>query len=228
MKEHPIRFIDPMVRAILDGAKTQTRRVVKGCEFVKKTAPGIAPYWRLLDHPKKPEGGGSPMGAHLSVLCPYGQPGDRLWVRENFSIGEDLGEGWEPWMSQGDRFLLLEDGGSDYRVPEDYVIPRNAKEMHHNEGSPEHWRQFGTIPSIFMPRWASRILLEITAIRVERLQDITSADCVEEGYVSSPMESYQSEELVALDWYRQLWESLNGFGSWAANPWVWVIEFKRV
>jgi len=241
MAEKPIIFSAPMVRAILGGSKTQTRRVA-----VKTSQPRNVFISDFDAGECKIEIENKISGTRSWESCPYGQPGDRLWVRENFSIGEDLGDGWEPWMSQGDRFLLLEDGGSDYRVPEDYLIPRNAKETHHNEGTPEHWRQFGTIPSIFMPRWASRILLEITAVRVERLQDISGAAAISEGVeawieaggeVKAPYPGfdgqYPGEEGTILASpariaFYSMWESINGPASWAANPWVWVIEFKRV
>lgn len=217
-KERPIIFNDEMVRAILDGRKTQTRRIVKlpvidkdiGCELY----------------------GSELAGSQRDALrhCPHGQPGDRLWVREAFSIGEDLGKDWEPWMEQGDRFVRTEGGHEIYCVPDDYFPPKNTPEKHHCEDTPEHWREFGQIPPIFMPRWASRITLEITGVRVERLNDISEADAKAEG-VHGEKEAAEA----GLDWYdkprrafRFLWQSIYGPGSWDANPWVWVIEFKRV
>lgn len=231
MKEHPILFSAPMVRAILEGRKTQTRRVVKpqppasNEHWEVNVCPDCVQFLVTTDTDPDYE---NPI--HQStVRNPYGQPGDRLWVRENFSIGEDLGEGWESWMSQGDRFSLFGDGYSDYKVPEDYILPRNAKETHYNQGEPEHWRQFGPIPSIFMPRWASRILLEVVSVRVERLNNINESDCIAEGtpggHGSIPGYNYSA---TPLEHYCHLWESINGAGSWTSNPWVWVIEFKRV
>jgi hypothetical protein len=234
MKERPILFSAPMVRAILSGRKTQTRRLVKpaaGRQSEWLTSDLIARSPRLtigrtnpdgifgaqMDHPR-----GGPLGF---VACPYyGQPGDRLWVRETWRTAKSLDSKSPAVIGE----MCKEAGYKNPWAPLAYEA-----DGHQNS----EWRGFElggdaepgkTRVSIHMPRWASRILLEITAVRVERLQDITPADCVEEGYVSAPMEPYQSEELVALDWYRQLWESLNGPGSWAANPWVWVIEFKRV
>lgn len=225
MKERPILFQGDMVRAILDGRKTQTRRIVKlpvidkdiGCEL----------------------SGSELAGSQRDALrhCPHGQPGERLWVRETFSIGEDLGKDWEPWMEQGDRFVRTEGGHEIYCVPDDYFPPKNTPEKHHCEDTPEHWREFGQIPPIFMPRWASRITLEITGVRVERLNDISEADAVAEGiepcgdFFGAPsFRSYSDDETPcdALCSYESLWESIYGPGSWNANPWVWVIEFKRV
>jgi hypothetical protein len=141
------------------------------------------------------------------VLCPYGQPGDRLWVRETHSFVPDSDE-----PAGCSQVLYAASGDGPY-----------AK-----------WR-----PSIHMPRWASRILLEITGVRVERLQDISEDDCWAEGidacdgllddmaiYEMARRMNRQFEE--AAPTYAALWESINGAGSWGANPWVWVIEFKRV
>ena len=183
MKERPILMSTPMVRAILEGRKTQTRRIVK-CQFVEKTDPGVAPYWRILDHPNKHDGGGTPIGPHVIGMCPYGQPGDRLWVRETFSAMGDKTQHAYPVFYKADR-------------PSDTG---------------------GWTPSIHMPRWASRILLEVTNIRVERLNDISADDAMAEG---------MAWDDSVYD-YSRLWEKLNGAGSWAANPWVWVVEFKRV
>jgi hypothetical protein len=90
------------------------------------------------------------------------------------------------------------------------------------------WYSRKSCPAIHMPRWASRITLEVTGVRVERLQDITPADCVEEGYQSPPGTRYAQEELAALDWYKDLWEHINGDGAWGINPWVWVVDFHRL
>jgi hypothetical protein len=243
MKERPILFNGSMVRALLDGSKTQTRRIMK-------PQPSMDDRGFLWWHWSKHEGcaaadddKGLPSRSWLEH-CSYGRPGDRLWVRETFRIGEDLGAGWEPWMSTGDRFVAYDSPAADeYCVPADYVIPRNAKEVHNSESTAEHWRSFGPIPSIHMPRWASRILLEITAVRAERLHDISRGDavaegidCVENNYGNGPAYcdyGMKNQDDTAewfnspIDSYRSLRESINGAGSWDANPWVWVVEFKR-
>jgi hypothetical protein len=139
----------------------------------------------------------------LPVRCPYGQPGDRLWVREAWSRDE-------------------EDGALFYRA--DVGTGNEADDWQRNiyEGASGYrWK-----PSIFMPRWASRILLEVTAVRVERLQDISEADAIAEGAPWAACGAPQEGSHKAG--FAQLWESINGPNSWDANPWVWVIEFKRV
>lgn len=241
MKERPILFSGPMVRAILEGRKTQTRRVVKpvgndDAFVLQDYGNGFWPY--------RSDDGDTPFKGdmELPIDCPYGRVGDRLWVRETFSIGEDLGADWVRGYAQGDRFVILDGGSHEYIVPESYEIPRNAKETHNSEGTAEHWREFGPIPSIFMPRWASRITLEITGVRVERLQDISEADALAEGVKRSQRAVSPSEAVpcfrdylrnepnyhTARDSFSSLWVSLNGPESWQANPWVWCISFKRV
>jgi hypothetical protein len=188
MRERPILFSAPMVRAILDGTKTQTRRVVKPAPMMvtdHKTAVWEGPADSLL---KLLDGA----GRH----CPYGQPGDRLWVREAFA------------------FCLADKFGP---TP-DSVIYR-ADEG--NADWPHGWK-----PSIHMPRCASRITLEVTAVRVERLNDISEKDAWAEG-----CEGFDDDVTGGKSGYlefAELWESINGPGSWDANPWVWVVEFRKL
>ena len=218
MTERPIIFSAPMVRAILAGTKVQTRRVVKPQppEILPAYAPKV--YWPARDRHMThgdPDGAaylqferpGDYDGAHVmrggfGFRCPYGQPGDRLWVREAWKV--DLNHKF-------------------YRADE-----QRPGEL----TSAMPWMH-----SIHMPRWASRITLEVTAVRVERLQDISEADALAEG-VSPKWEPGCSGRLMealggfsfrpAASAYAELWEQINGPGSWDANPWVWVIEFKRV
>jgi hypothetical protein len=176
-----------MVRAILAGTKTQTRRAMK-----PQTTSGPHDIATVISTPDS-------LAAFVRQRCPYGKPGERLWLRETFQ-----------------RFT--DDGETLYRAD-----PKSLEAMNQlkRDGCLEaFWR-----PSIHMPRWASRITLEITGVRVERLQDISEADAIAEGVDALPMETRQST--AGLD-YRALWESINGPGSWDANPWVWCIEFKRV
>jgi hypothetical protein len=204
VKERPILFTGAMVRALLSGDKTQTRRIVKPQPAVSD-AGNLMGEWlrRPLD------GLLLPKLQDIAIHCPFGQPGDRLWVRESF-WGCDLpGFGDQPCVVYDDEWV-----GKEYQ-------PAAARP----------WaRKFGRIPSIHMPRDCSRILLEITAMRVERLQDISEADAAAEGWQRRPELSDDPtvHADAARDWYSDLWESINGAGSWAANPWIWVIEFKRI
>jgi hypothetical protein len=197
MKKRPIIFSEPMVRAILAGTKTQTRRVVK---WPKRAGPralvrGEAWYVDRLD------------GTEWSLSSPYGQPSDRLWVRETWAhvpvSAYRSSEGVEQRADPGDA-----DMAAIYRAGWE----RSCGGI--------RWR-----PSIHMPRWASRITLEITAVRVERLHDISDADAFAEGLQTATNEGIASDG-TARGTFRALWESINGPGSWNANPWVWVIEFK--
>lgn len=204
MKERPILFSAPMVRALLNCTKSQTRRIVKP-SHIKFFEPSMN---AALER--------SPTLA--TAFCPYGQPGDRLWVREAFGIGYDDGNGGLsaiPWTGSDPQ----RDGTVVYRADfnEEPDEPRRP------------WK-----PSIHMPRWASRILLEITAVRVERLADISKDDAMAEGIVLQPDGGFGLADSThynfsdPTDSYCSLWESINGAGSWYANPWVWVVEFKRL
>lgn len=201
-KEHPILFSAPMVRALLDDTKTQTRR-----RAIKTSQPDRVV---LSDYDKaefKIEIENLNCGLRYWQVCPCGQPGDRLWVRETFSEF-DTNHGKVVW----------------YRAESD---------------DPDYWHGVTWKPSIFMPRRLSRITLEITGVRVERLQDISEADALAEGVdmdktITMPFSnailwaSVTLKPRSAQQAYAHLWESINGPGSWAVNPWAWVIEFKRV
>ena len=180
MKERPILFSGPMVRAILDGSKTQTRRVAK--EFDEM--PNLD---GILQRFPRQNG------------CRHGSPGDRLWVRET-------------WAHERDGTGCPDDTG---------VLYRATDPGWDDEGTGLRWR-----PSIYMPRWASRITLEITAVRVERLQSISEADARAEGVTPNAFEQTSDNWGGVL--YRRLWEQINGPGSWHANPWVWAITFQRL
>ncbi|WP_312708644.1 hypothetical protein [Stenotrophomonas sp.] len=250
-RERPILFNGAMVRAILAGQKTQTRRAITPQPYIDRgnfcwngsnygqTTTGV-PLARSLASQ-------IPSARTGRVLCPFGKIGDRLWVRESFRIGEDLGEDWEDGMDVGDRFPIYQaDGehGSYSVVPQDWEPPRNASEVHNSEGTAEHWRSFGPIPSIHMPRWACRLALEITDVRVERLQAMPEADWEAEG-ISFCMEDPSTAAGHAFneaEHYAIAGVSMRGTPEdhgmraqfaeqgldWDSNPWVWVIEFKQV
>lgn len=221
MKERPILFSAPMVRAILAGTKTQTRRVVKPQppEHTYTVSvfhhPDPRPhFWAWTDSPNRPDLANL---SDWSAPCPYGQPGDRLWVRETWrhtassleearAITEDIASG----TAVDYRATYIE------RCMRELGFSREDAEMADDF---ERWR-----PSIHMPLWASRIVLEITGVRVERLQDISRGDAMAEGCPFPNMAAGPDPS----DWYRELWNEINGLNSWTANPWVWVVEFKRV
>lgn len=216
MKERQILFSAPMVRAILEGRKTQTRRVVKPIPQMVTdksivTWDGDAAFlMRLLDQ--------------VGRSCPYGQPGDRLWVRETFfAYGR-----WEKRFSdeKGREELNFIDMTMECDRAYQYAADNPDVPLKRGRGPLPGWYRR---PSIHMPRQASRILLEITAVRVERLQDISKGDCIAEGAPGGhgviPGYTYSA---TPDEHYRHIWQTINGIDSWEANPWVWVIEFKRV
>lgn len=208
MTDRPILFSGPMVRAILEGRKTQTRRVVK---------PQPTGFWN-----------GTNLRSHTFVglvttesntprdhcwNSPYGQTGDRLWVRETWTIrnaGPRVSTKPEAW-------------------PNGWPQVTHVADCHPKDNI---WNKR---PSIFMPRWACRLVIEVTAVRVERLQQISEKDALAEGikqwtggrWKCAEQDGMAHESPAAA--YRCLWDSLNakrGFG-WGLNPWVWVVEFKR-
>lgn len=211
MKEHPILFSAPMVRALLAGTKTQTRRVVK-YDIRGPSEPMDTFDWH--------DSNGKWVGAHgrgypfkktnAALLSPYGQPGDRLWVRETHAPQLDCSLAWERWMNGrgGEKPIIHYAADASERA---WV---------------EKWR-----PSIHMPRWASRITLEVTGVRVERLQDISEEDAMAEGCsleCMTPTGDDSGSAIYGPGGYQALWESINGPGSWDANPWVWIVEFKKL
>lgn len=221
MRERPILMSAPMVRATLDGSKTQTRRVasklVRHPDLGNRYMPGAL----VLE--------GEPQHV-IERACPYGRPGDRLWVREAWRTARSL-DHLSP-QAIADRCL---DAG--YRKP--WAPLLYDADGHRNS----EWRGFGPHPgaaepgkgrpSIHMPRWASRISLEITSVRVERLQDISDTDAVAEGIGLNPSAvgvsmTFPPGESACHAGFRALWESINGPESWAANPWVWVVDFRRI
>lgn len=203
-------FSAPMVRALLDGGKTQTRRPVKGIDPERLGETMSKSQWARIRR-ELPDAFGP------RYFCPYGQPGDRLWVRETFALS-----------------VVDSDGGSPQDEPENWDVIYRADPDQPGGGWADGegnaiaapWK-----PSIHMPRWASRILLGITSVRVERLRDISEADARAEGITIEDrhMSGYCAGEYLppAVRAYRDLWESIEGPGSWNANPWVWVIEFRR-
>ena len=210
VRERPILFSGPMVRAILDGSKTQTRRVVtpQPPEWIDNvgyscfTPAGHISgrgYWKGVPGDEGP--------GEKFIPLRYGARGDRLWVRETWRAWATVGAGTEV------RTEYQADGREVDRHLDDWSVPRSVAEG-------------GWGPSIFMPRWACRLVLELTDVRVERIRDISAADCRAEG---APGGDTTNE----LGWrysFGSIWNELNekrGYG-WIVNPWVWVLSFRRV
>lgn len=217
MSERPIIFSGPMVRSIIEGSKTQTRRVVKQCkQFTEAGVAGPHDAYNAMmsadySHARFLVAGD--MGYTEPVYCPYGQPGDRLWVRET----------WRPEeLASGNDVIRFRADQSFKGIPatQDAANKWVSASWRDGEGH-DNWRWR---PSIHMPRWASRITLEITGVRVERLQEITPDDCRAEG------EPLANTDIGVRYGFGQLWNSINAARghSWDSNPWVWVVEFKRV
>ena len=203
MKERPILFNSDMIKAVLAKSKTQTRRVVKFpqsvCRDWEISGPDCS-YGYMGERTDSHKHGFLVAGDQgcAEVRCPYGQAGDRLWVRETWA---------ESPKCEGGRFPDI-----IYRATADNSI-----------ACVERW-----CPSIFMPRWASRITLEVLSVRAERVQEITPEDCWAEGIECRGME--KTHRFHATEDFEFLWDSINekrGFG-WDSNPWVWVVEFKKV
>jgi hypothetical protein len=215
--DRPILFSGEMVRAILEGRKTQTRRVIKpqpgiGCKLVEFIKNQLEPWWISSD-----------LG-HATLFqykCPYGVPGDRLWVRET-------------WQAQTIDGLWWHEVPKDQRLLLNWAWTNPVNPAY--DAIPPHW-----LPSIHMPKIASRITLEIVNVRVERLQDISEDDAYSEGirhipkFVNNINFASWSDDVCSYNYpttkeaFHGLWDSINGKKyPWESNPWVWVVEFKVV
>ncbi|HFS0484132.1 TPA: hypothetical protein ACHYXU_002886 [Pseudomonas aeruginosa] len=218
-RERPILFNDQMVRAILEGRKTVTRRVMKPQPTFCKDGGHHWPcnaHQSMLHVERELQNGEGCWCGLAEAACPHGQPGDRLWVREAWQgplISDEEQAANQSWWKDMTKFQ--DQAHCAYRASGDnneYVDPDGYFHC--------KWK-----PSIHMPRWASRILLEITAVRVERLHDITPNQCIAEGaWREKDKELGRGQEAIAA--FADLWRSTGG--DWDANPWVWVVEFKRV
>jgi hypothetical protein len=257
MKERPILFSAPMVLSTLDGSKEQTRRTLKP-QPVPADRPEIMGPWHWWNGKRGARDrfvtgsrDEADFARELAVHCPYGVPGDRLYVKERWQFADWTEDGM-PWIRYAaDGATKFFDSGT---VPEawgerltdtwaDLSAPANV--AIDGKAADRRWR-----PSLFLPRWASRITLEITDVRAQRLQQISEDDARAEGVEfdvwdqalvardystsecwlqtwSDRMTRYVRIEQLARASYRTLWESINGAGSWALNPWVFAISFRR-
>lgn len=203
VRERPIIFSGPMVRAILEGRKSQTRRVLK-------PQPNMGPDGKMVHL-----GGDAwaELDGNMSGLWKLACPGDRLWVRETWApVSPD--ENWRP----------IKECNIEYRADDPNAKRAGGWDEAPYDAEAIRWRS-----PIHMPRWASRITLDVTEVRVQRLQDISCMDAMREG-VTIP--AHIPQDGADLDWarrgFRELWQSLHSPGSWDANPWVAAITFKRI
>ncbi|EOF9229572.1 hypothetical protein ACV1EX_18330 [Klebsiella pneumoniae] len=246
MKERGMIFNGEMVRAILDGRKTQTRRIMKLQPKPSKSRPGD--FWfsskklESMVHVSDLAPGNSPIADyHLFIqehCCPFGAVGDRIWVRETWGVvSHELDEDGRirPWTPDRPATVIHEmpfgngyySGHAIYAADGDFTW---GDDDGYEDGR-SCWK-----PSIHMPRAASRILLEITDVRVERLNAISEEDARAEGIIDGGCLNCGEPEPCgcanpepdATDAFAYLWKSIYGQESWNADPWVWVIEFKRV
>jgi hypothetical protein len=210
VKSTPIRCSLPVVRAILDGSKTQDRAIVRGCasraivEFTSADPSGFIGF----------DVNNNPLSC---VHSPYGEVGDRLWVKEAFRKTCD-NKAWGCVQYKADesiRLMICDNNGEG-----DPIETKPHKEPLQRVGKKGPPYQSGYL----MPQWASRITLEITSVRIERLNDISRGDCMAEG---CPLPNIAGET-DPQGWFRDFWESKSGFGTgaWDFNPWVWVVEFR--
>ena len=234
MKERGMIFNGEMTRAILDGRKTQTRRIMKAQpseDFTPMNMALEADYKARWYTPGIVDKGGCLQPAGKEVFgvanenegysCPFGAVGDRIWVREAYRFPASLDDVSPTGVGE----MAVATGYRKPWAPTFYEFTGTFSDGWKGFETPPKVSDAGKLrPSIHMPRWASRILLEITDVRVERLKSISDRDALREGCSAADM---KSGDCVA-DVFARLWASIYGAESWNANPWVWVIEFKRV
>lgn len=239
VKERPILFTPENVRKILAGTKTQTRRLIT----LPRWAQDYSEDEEFVIEDGLPYAIAKRTGCQAAIECPYGEPGDRLWVREAFTYWEDPGGDWKPsrkeprfeYLSAKRQAAICEraaNAGHDYLVYKADGVKRSLAEWTHPHQIYEHCigKFDKTISPIHMPKWACRLWLELTDVRVERVQDISSRDITAEGVpdcrdidILTDPERGHAAHLAA---WRALWVSINGEQSWDRNDWVWVISFK--
>lgn len=220
----PILFSGPMVRALIEGRKTQTRRRVKARDLGFDNED-------VMDFPAE-----LLPSDFAGAKCPYGKPGDLLWVRETcraHELSDTEVEAMEPPLGKRDRLYGLD--GVVFAADNKFAAIQNTREAAEAWVDLNHYRgkRGATVPPIHMPRWASRLTLRITAVRVQRLNDINGLDARAEGLVDLGIDgarwhwerNAKSGHFAPWRAYRALWDSINGSGSWGTNPWVWALTF---
>ncbi|UJL36155.1 hypothetical protein JK642_13505 [Pantoea agglomerans] len=222
MRERPIIFNADMVRAVLDGRKTQTRRIIQspaknmqasGHKVIEYREPGDKWYGEHVFSMRNQSGTWCDYTKEQFLAkCPFGAVGDRLWVRETFRVHS---------RATDVATLVYKASEQQSWTQQTHRVPI---EKCNKPAVVDTWT-----PSIHMPRWASRITLEITCVRVERLNSMTEKDALAEGCLGGhdSIPGYQYSA-TPHEHFHHVWQSIYGADSWQANPWVWVIEFKRV
>ena len=216
MRERPMLFNGAMVRAILEGRKTQTRRAIKAIPWLPGTNPDFSQAAAFQNAGEFRIAGSEEMTS--GFRCPFGEVGDRLWVRETWVPGYH-----HEADEDGSKVSIIYRADNSERsvaAPSYELAERWGREFSEDGDSPPTWR-----PSIHMPRWAARLMVEITSVRVERLQAVSEADCRAEGAAGGhgaiPDYAYNA---TAREHFEHIWTSTGG--DWKANPWVWVVEFR--
>jgi hypothetical protein len=244
VKEHPILFSSPIIRAILESRKSQTRRIIKPQPELSESVGFV---WKGRAFGKAISGGeegtrNNFIRSHIgkSPVCPYGVPGDKLWVKEAWRVGNTHDERtpnqiWEHLTEIGRGVTVLYEAGG-WRS----IAPVERVEVKYEYDKPMPGWAGRKRSSMFMPRLFSRITLEITDVRVQRLNEISDEDCIAEGidYDKGTMHcanylDLKDDERIGR-WlgpkgsYASLWEKINGKGSWDANPWLWCLSFRMI
>ncbi|EOV6201186.1 TPA: hypothetical protein RRT43_001105 [Klebsiella pneumoniae] len=234
MTERGMIFNGEMVRAILDGRKTQTRRIMKP---QPEPCPRGGHWWpsnvfkTMLHVEEEMQNGKGGWGGLVGDACPFGDVGDRIWVREAYRFPASLDDVSPTGVGE----MAVATGYRKPWAPTFYEFTGTFSDGWKGFETPPKVSDAGKLrPSIHMPRWASRILLEITDVRVERLNAISQEDAQAEGMELTGWRPTYSdpdsggEVMTPYDNFAELWSSIYGDESWKANPWVWVISFKRV